>query len=73
MNYIDIQKSCLTVMGYLGVGSLDKGLLLFDIEQKSFQQCWIRTQANRGQEKQNKVGWQTLLGTPKVLLFKGIV
>ena len=72
-NYIDIQKSCLKVMGYLDLGRLEKGSLLFDTKQKSFQQRWMGAKAKRGQENKSKDVWQTLLGAPKRLLFKGIV
>ena len=49
LNYIDIQKSCLKVMGYLDLGRLEKGLLLFDTKLKSFQQHWM------GAKKRNEV------------------
>lgn len=53
-NYSDIQKSCLKVMSYLDLGRLEKGSLLFDTKQKSFQQRWMGAKAKRGQDKQKQ-------------------
>ncbi len=41
-------------MGYLDLVRLEKGSILFDTKQKSFQQCWMGAKAKRGQEKQKQ-------------------
>ena len=51
-NYFDIQKSCLQAMGLFDLGRLEKGSLLFDTRQKSFQQCWMGSTAKKDVHKQ---------------------
>ena len=53
VNYIDIKMSWLKV-GYLDLGRPEKESLLFDTEQKSFQQCWMGAKDKRGQEWQKQ-------------------
>ena len=48
----DIRKSCLKVMNSLDLVRLEKGSLLFDTKQKSFQQRWMGSKVRKNPIKQ---------------------
>ena len=47
----DVRKTCLKVMELLDLGRLEKGSLLFDTKQKSFQQRWMGSKVRRNPMK----------------------
>ena len=54
----DVRKSCLKVMELLDLGRLEKGSLLFDTKQKSFQQRWMGSKVRKHSAKQGIDGDQ---------------